>query len=712
MTRRSILYIAIFLITLLFPVSIYAAPPAGSTKEKPVAKSTPKPPMAATPAPVKTPVPAATATPSPSTSPAEAKPAQTPSPSPSPEDEERQMRITAIAVEGNQLVPTEEVLKVISLKVGDPLLEPKLRRDVQAIYDTGYFTDVKVDTQYYATGVKIVYKVLENPVTKQIVIKGNKIVPTDKIRSLMETAEGKILNMRTLYADIDEINKYYDETLGYLMKPSHVTDLSTEGGVLTLTVQDGVVVKEVKMTGNTVYKDQDLRKLLKTSVGQLFNQKTLRDDYSSIAKQYEDKDYILDTIRGNIDQQGVVTISIIEVKVEGMRVEGNTKTKEYVVLRNVRTKIGEVLKKKKLQKDIERLNNLGYFEKVDVEPEAGTKPGQVILVWKVKEQKTGLATLGLGWTGGGGGALQPGLTGAISLSERNLKGKGQSASFQWQRGVNIDVVSFSYFDPAFNKKQDSIGFSVYNSTISGLQQPVQGTDPVQYALYNNHVGGASVTYGKLLTEDWRAYLTVKREKIDNSVNSNSAFVPIGLGSGSLNAIGLAALYDTRDDVFKPYSGAFINGSVMKAGGSILKGSFDYSKYVLEIRKYIPFKKQKTLALRAWGGWVSGFGPVTENFYVGGTDTIRGYTENSFFGTRMVVLNAEFRFPIGKIKLLEGAVFADAGNAWFSGQSAFLHKDVGAGLRLVVPSLGLGTIRLDYAVGSQGAKTTLGIGQTF
>jgi outer membrane protein insertion porin family len=354
-------------------------------------------------------------------------------------------------------------------------------------------------------------------------------------------------------------------------------------------------------------------------------------------------------------------------------------------------------------------------------PEPGTDYGKYVLVVKVKEQKTGLATLGLGYTGGGSGPVRSGITGAISFSERNFQGRGLGASVQWQRGVNIDSLALSYFDPAINKRQDSINISYYSQVISELRQPVTGTDPIQYALYDDKRSGGSFTFGHPLNDDLRVFLSLRKESLDFSRSSTSLYAPVGMGHGEMNAVSLGALYDTRDDVFNPHEGLYVNTAVTK-GGPPVGGDYDFTKLYLETRKYYPLRRGKTLALRAWGGTLSGTSPLTEIFYAGGADSIRGYQENSFFGTQFVVLNAELRFPIANIKMLNGAVFADAGNAWGNlpnspvtapdNSSGKLFFDAGVGVRLVFPTLGLGVIRVDYAFGERGGRSSIGIGQTF
>jgi outer membrane protein insertion porin family len=627
---------------------------------------------------------------------------------------EEQVPIKAIEVDGNTEVPTADILQVVTSRIGELADRSKIARDLQNIYEMGYFTDVKVRTEPFLNGVKFVYHVLENPKVRSIQIAGNKIVPTEKLRSLMEAREGHILNTKTLFADVTVINRYYDNELGYLLEPTHISSLKfTPEGDLQLTLQEGVVVKSVRVTGNTVVPTRQLLPLVRMKPGQLFNQFTMKDDSERLSKLYEKKDYILDNIKPSIDKStGVVTYNIIEAVVEDIRVEGNTHTHGQVIKRLMFTKVGTVLKRTRLQHDVERLNSTGYFESVNVEPEPGSEAGKVVLVMKVKEQKTGQVTLGLGWTGGGTGALQAGVTGAISFAEKNLGGSGQSAGVSWQRGVGIQTYGANFYNPAINNAQDSIGFSFFSSQFSELRQPVvNGNGAVSnFALYDESDTGFSATYGKWLSEDWRAFISARHEYLSIVEDSRSSFKPVGLGQGSVNSVSFAALLDTRDDLFNPHRGAYANGTVALAGGP-LGGAFSYTKFQLELRKYLPSGKN-TIALRGWAGIGNGTLPLTEIFYLGGPDTLRGYLDNSFFGSRFYLANAEYRFPVAKLKMLNFAVFGDAGDAWFAGQRTKVFSDAGVGLRLVFPSLGLGVIRIDYAIGQQGGRSTIGIGQTF
>lgn len=629
------------------------------------------------------------------------------------DDEETAPRITGIVIEGNNIVPTDEIIKVLSVRIGDLVVESKIQRDIQALFDMGYFTDVRVDTRYFVGGIKLVFGVLENPVINEIVFEGNKMVPADKLTSLMETKVGKILNTKELYGDVGAINQYYDEELGYLLKPSHVKDLSwSEEGKLIIDLQEGMVIGEIEITGNTVFSTEELSKYITFKKGDLFNQKTAKEITDQIAKLYEKNDYILDTIRPNIEpEKNLMSIRIVEATVEEIQIEGNTKTKDYVILRNMNTKVGQVLKRRRLQKDLERLNSLGYFSSVNIDPEAGSEMGKVILVLKVKEEKTATATIGLGYTGGGSGAVRSGISGAISLSERNFKGTGWAGNIQWQRGVTADAITAGIMNPAINSNRDSIALSVYRHKYMELSQAVQGSNPLQYAYYDDQRTGGTLTYGRPLSEDLTVYLTLKTEQIELMRSSISDYEPVGMFTGHSNSAILSAVYDTRDDMFNPRSGRYISAAYQTAGG-FMGGDSQFDKAVVEVRQYIPIGKSSSIALRAWGGTLSGNSMTTEYFYVGGADSLRGYHDNIFMGTRMLVFNAEYRFPIAKIKILSGAVFVDAGNAWFPGGESKLYTDAGIGLRLSLPTLGVGVIRLDYAVGDNGSRTTIGFGQSF
>ena len=634
----------------------------------------------------------------------------------SDEEDRNSPHIVNIEVEGNLHIPTDEILQVVSTRIGDLMLKPRMTRDAQAIYDLGYFTDVKLDVRMAPGGARLVFRVFENPTVDSITFSGNKVATSEKLASLMETKTGKILNTRTLFADLQNIVKYYDEDLGYKLGNLHIEDMNFDKGNLAIKLKDGMVIQKVEVIGVTVFPMSQVKALVRAKPGELFNKKQIDEDGSAVSKLYENNDYILENIRPTLDlDKGLVTLKVQEAVLQEIRVEGNLRTTTDTILRNMRTKPGQVLQKKRLQNDFKRLQQLQFFKKVDPNFEPGTEPGKQILVLDVEEQKTGLATIGLGYAGGGTGAIRPGVTGAVSLSDRNLFGQGKSASVQVQAGAQVRSVGINLLDPAINENQDSLGASVYYNYIVGLRENVtDAKGNPNFAYYDDNRIGQSITYGHPFMDELRGFVTLRHENLNLTQNYDygTGVTPVGIGQGSLNVLGLSAVYDTRDDLFNPHVGSFLNGSVGMAG---FGGTYNYNKFTVEARKYIPLSERQTIALRGWAGILTNgnSAPISEYFFAGGTDTMRGYPQNQFYGTNFVVLNAEYRFPIGNIKFLNGSIFGDLGNAWTPGiDPSKLFFDGGIGLRIVFPSLGLGVIRLDYAFGEMGGRASIGIGQSF
>ncbi|CAN0365782.1 unnamed protein product, partial [Phaeothamnion confervicola] len=303
---------------------------------------------------------------------------------------------------------------------------------------------------------------------------------------------------------------------------------------------------------------------------------------------------------------------------------------------------------------------------------------------------------------------------AVSLSDRTLFGEGKSASIQLQAGAQVRSVGINLLDPAINDNQDSLGASVYYNSVIGLQTNVTDSQGnTQFGYYDDNRIGGSITYGHPFLDELRGFVTVRHENLNLTQNTDYGGPDVpGLGKGSLNALSFAAIYDTRDDLFNPHTGSFLNGSVAVAG---FGGTYNYDKFTVEARHYIPIADRQTIALRAWAGLLTNpnGAPISEYFFAGGPDTLRGYPQNQFYGSHFLTVNAEYRFPIGNIKFLNGSVFGDLGNAYTPGVNpSKLYYDGGVGLRIVFPTLGLGVIRVDYAFGELGGRASIGIGQSF
>src|SRR5690606_22262694 len=180
-------------------------------------------------------------------------------------------------------------------------------------------------------------------------------------------------------------------------------------------------------------------------------------------------------------------------------------------------------------------------------------------------------------------------------------------------------------------------------------------------------------------------------------------------SGRTRSVTLASATDTTDHWLNPSRGIRSRLSA-ELGGGMLGGDFHFTKYEGEYSRYFQVGSQKqAIALRALGGW--GLGHIQEaeeQFRVGGATTVRGYPTNFMEGDRMLVFNAEYRFPLSDT--VQGVVFGDAGEAWWTNEgSQGLKKSFGVGVRLDTP---LGVLRLDYGIGDQGSRLHFFLGPSF
>jgi len=188
--------------------------------------------------------------------------------------------VTAIEIKGNKLISDKEILDAVFSRVGDAVLETKVKADVKAIYGLGYFADVNADTAPYGGGEKITYSVVENPVIKAIVFDGNQAFSDQTLIATMETAAGRILNFKVLREDMKRLNELYHSS-GYIL--ARVIDVSVdpETDVLMLKVVEGVV-EDIRIEGNDVTQDYVILREFKTKPGSVLNDKVLTKDLRNI----------------------------------------------------------------------------------------------------------------------------------------------------------------------------------------------------------------------------------------------------------------------------------------------------------------------------------------------------------------------------------------------------------------------------------------------
>jgi len=495
--------------------------------------------------------------------------------------------VVSVDVSGNAHVPTDRILSVVKTKVGEPFNEATVRDDIQAIFDLGYFIDqVPPLIRQRPNGIAVTFRVVENPVIQRIAFTGNDHVSSDTLLALMDTSVGQVFNTNTFHQDVLKINSYYDKIGFGGQVPSHVIGINiTPDGVLNLTIREGLTIRNIVVTGNPLIPAPLILKALITKAGQPYSEDTRDKDYEALKKLYDKYDLQIGDFEAGIDPSTVdldkgtadVKYAIYVMVVGAVQITGNTKTKDEVVRRQLRLRPGMIVTQGLLRRDYERLNNLGFFEKVELNPKPGPdpkKPYAITLDWNVKEQRTGTAQIGAGYSGGPNGQ---GLTGTLSYAENNINGTGNGAQIRFERGARVTDASLQFTIPYLGNtprsQKYSVGAQIFTQDLTNFYQVYQastaqavapnpiistpspggsgggaqnGTIPVVLTPNQNLLSGVAANYatrstgiqgslGRRLTDYVTATLGITAERLATDVTLPTPYFLAGVNQTILNA---------------------------------------------------------------------------------------------------------------------------------------------------------------------------------
>jgi outer membrane protein assembly factor BamA len=362
-------------------------------------------------------------------------------------------KIVSVDVTGNLRVPTQTIMSVIAVRPGQPYDPKVVQADLARINALGYFADIAPPLiRQRPGGIAITYRVVENPVLTAINFVGNQKVPGDTLLALMDLSVGQVFNTNTFRQDVLKINNYY-ERIGYGGQvPTHVKDVNLSNGVLTLTIQEGLVVKHIIIGGDPLLPGPYILPHLTLRPGAIYSDAVRDADYKALQKLYEDQFHIeLGNFEGGIVPSSInltagtadVKYDIYVARIAAVEITGNTRTKDVVIRRELRERPGMVLNTDGIKRDYERLQALNFFSKVEPDVKPGPdpkKPQEVTLVWHVTEQRTATASVGFGYSGGLTGL---GLYATLGFSDNNLHGTGNSAGIQFEEGARAGIAQLS-----------------------------------------------------------------------------------------------------------------------------------------------------------------------------------------------------------------------------------------------------------------------------
>ena len=631
------------------------------------------------------------APPVPNTPPPTAAPNQTPTPE-TPEPEETRVQVSEVDVvsTGAELPPelVDEVYRAVDTVPGRTTTRTQLQEDINSVFRTGFFSNVRANPEDTPLGVKITFFVEPNPVLTNVDVRNTQVLPEEVVTDIFSDQYGEILNLRDFQNSVLDLNDWYQEN-GYVLAQVTAAPQIGEDGTVTLIVAEGEI--------------------------------------ESIDVRY-------------IDTEGETTNE------EGEPIRG--KTKPYIVTREFETEPGDVFQESAIQEDIARVFGLGIFDDIRLSLDPGDEdPRKVKLVVNIAERQTGSVGASLGFNLRGDLFGQVSYN-QDNFRGRNQKFRSEGrvsleGDFLFDVGftdpwIKGDPFRTSYTASIFNRRSTSL---IFDGGDVDVDLPDDDDIPLPSGEDNNgdtpriNRLGTGISFSRPLDDGLSLSLGVQYERIavldsDGDVTPRDRLGNLltadSSGRDDLFAVQFSGVLDRRNDPITPTSGSLIRLGTEQTV-PIGNGSIFFNKLRGSYSQYIPVnlfrgreQDGETLAFNFQGGTILGDLPPYEAFPLGGGNSIRGYEEGAVGAGRSFVLaTAEYRFPLFS-EFLNGALFMDYGSDLGSGDNVPGNPagvrgkpgdgfGYGAGVRVRTP---LGALRLDYGLSEEGSRFHFGFGERF
>ncbi len=478
---------------------------------------------------------------------------------------------------------------------------------------------------------------------KSVEFTGNDHYPTKKLRKVMDTRKWNIfswitdtgrLRDETFDSDLEKLRDAFREE-GFLdveIDPAQIRyDYPTPSKlIITIHVVEGrqYFVGDIKITGNTLYTTDELRAVLRQTTGKIFAPSLIDKDARALEETYGKDGYI--DARARVIRRPNLTTGAIDLEyemtesekfhVESIKIEGNTKTKAVVILRELNLGPGDIFNIQRMNISKLRLENTRFFEEVNMTPEPTNIPGRRNLKIAVKEGRTGNLTFGAGFS------TLDSIIAFAEVTQSNFdlfnrkslfQGDGQKFRIRLQIGSKSNEALISFEEPWLFERELALGFSVYRTSTDYDNQ-----------LYNEIRTGANVYLRKRLFELVEGKLgytfeVVRMKDIDDDAPLNLKEEE-SKGNQSVSKLTFQLLRDTRDRLINTTKGNRLEFNTSYAG---LGGDADY--YTLELRAAQYVKTSDTLnqvfSIIGRAGVIDGSNiPYFDQYFLGGPSTLRGY----------------------------------------------------------------------------------------
>jgi outer membrane protein insertion porin family len=626
--------------------------------------------------------------------------------------------IANITLVGNKDIKSEELTKGlnnIGLSEGETFNELNIERVTQELtrqYNNRGKYNVRITptvTELDRNRVDVTITIAEGKAAKikHLNIVGNSTYTDDEIREAFELDTTNWLSWyrrddqysrEKLSGDLEKLRAFYLDR-GYVDFDVESTQVSVSPDrrnvYITANVAEGEVytVGEVRLTGKYIVDEATLRRLVLFNSGEIFSRKKLEQTSEYIQKLLGNFGYAFANVSPipNVDRdKRIVDITMLvdpgkRVYVRRISFEGNAKTLDEVLRREMRQFEGGWYNQAAIDRSKVRLERLGFFKTVSVEtPKVAGTDDQVDVVVKVVEQQTGNFQFGVGYSELQGAIL------SVALSFDNFLGTGNRVGVAVSNNDIYKRFDASYFNPYYTDEGVSRGFNVSYRELDSSQ--------ANLASYTSNVAQVGMSYGLPLSEYDRVQFRLALDQTQIEIFPGltpAEFVPFVYDNSIFNSWRLESSWfrDSRNRFFSPTAGALTKF----VGELVLPPSeMQYYKITAQYQKYFPLTQAFTLMVNAELGYGDTFGgskenpvpgsdgerlgfPFWENFYSGGVRSVRGFRDNTLGprllsggellpvgGALSMIGNVEFLFPTPFAKgadTIRLGLFFDVGNVY-------------------------------------------------